>query len=239
MIDFHSHILPKMDDGPQSVADCLAMLRRSFLQGVDAMVSTSHFYADEEYPRDFLRRRAEAYAMLQDAMLMSPEVYPRIILGAEVLYFPGIGEAEDISSLFIGNARTILIEPPMTPWSDMMLDEIARLGVNFDCIPVIAHVDRFMRYLRDDSLMDRVLRRDMRVQVNAEYFLNPETVKEAMENLCGDKIHLIGSDCHNLDSRAPNMGLAMKQARAYGAEAALKKLHQNAADLLLWRGRSV
>ena len=236
MIDFHSHILPKMDDGPQKVSDCLTMLRRSFLQGVDAMVSTSHFYADEEYPRDFLRRRAKAYAVLQDAMLMSPEVYPRIILGAEVLYFPGISEAEDIPSLFIGNTRTILIEPPMTPWSDMMLDEIARLGVNFDCIPVIAHVDRFMRYLRDDSLMDRVLQRDMRVQVNAEYFLNPETVEEAIENLCGDKIHLIGSDCHNLDSRAPNMGLAMKQARAFGAESEFNELRRNAVKLLFPRG---
>lgn len=236
MIDFHSHILPKMDDGPQSVADCLSMLRRSFLQGVDAMVSTSHFYADEEYPRDFLSRRAKAYVVLQDAMLMSPEVYPRIILGAEVLYFPGISEAEDIPSLFIGNARTILIEPPMTPWSDMMLDEIAQLGVNFDCIPVIAHVDRFMRYLRDDSLMDRVLQRDMLVQVNADYFLEPDTAQKAMENLCAGKIQLIGSDCHNLSSRAPNLGLVRKQARAFGAEAALKQLHHNAEELLCWKG---
>ena len=236
MIDFHSHILPKMDDGPQSVADCLAMLRRSFLQGVDAMVSTSHFYADEAYPRDFLRRRAKAYEQLQDAMLMSPEVYPRIILGAEVLYFPGIGEAEEIPSLFIGNARTILIEPPMTPWSDVMLDEIAQMGVNFDCTPVIAHVDRFMKYLCDDTLLDRVLQRNMRVQVNADYFLEPDTVEEAMENLCEGKIQLIGSDCHNLSSRAPNLGLVRKQARDFVAEAALKQLHQNAAELLCWKG---
>ena len=236
MIDFHSHILPKMDDGPQSVADCLTMLRRSFLQGVDAMVSTSHFYADEEYPRDFLRRRAKAYEQLQDAMLMSPEVYPQIVLGAEVLYFPGISEAEDIPSLFIGNTRTILIEPPMTPWSDMMLDEIAQLGVNFDCIPVIAHVDRFMLMLRDDTLMKRVRQRDMMVQVNAEYFLDPKTVQAAVRNLKKGYIQLIGSDCHNLYSRAPNLGLARKQAKAFGVEAEFEKLHQNAAELLFRGG---
>ena len=237
MIDFHSHILPNMDDGPQSVSESLTMLRRSFLQGVDAVVSTSHFYADEEYPRDFLRRRKEAFEVLQDAMLMSTEVYPRIILGAEVLYFPGIGEAREIQSLFIGNARTILIEPPMTPWSDIMLDEIAQMGVNFNCIPVIAHVDRFMKYLRDDTLLDRVLLRNMRVQVNADYFLEPDTAEEAMENLLAGKIQLIGSDCHNLSSRAPNLGQVRKQLRACGAEAAMRELHQNAAELLLWRGK--
>lgn len=236
MIDFHSHILPKMDDGPQSVADCLSMLRRSFLQGVDAMVSTSHFYADEEYPRDFLRRRAEAYAMLQDAMLMSPEVYPRIILGAEVLYFPGIGEAEDISSLFIGNARTILVEPPMAPWSDTMLDEIVELGENLRCKPVVAHVDRYMRMLKDKRLIDRVLERNLLVQVNASWFLDPGTVKSAVRNLKQGKIHLIGSDCHNLLSRSPNLGQARQQAEAYGAAAEFEELRRNAVRLLFPRG---
>ena len=46
MIDFHSHILPGVDDGPQNMEDSLSMLRSSFLQGVDLVVSTSHFYAN-------------------------------------------------------------------------------------------------------------------------------------------------------------------------------------------------
>ena len=59
MIAFHSHILPQMDDGADCVETSLAMLRESFLQGVDIMVSTSHFYADEDYPQRFLERRME------------------------------------------------------------------------------------------------------------------------------------------------------------------------------------
>lgn len=236
MIDFHCHILPGVDDGSGSVSESLAMLRQSFLQGVDLMVSTCHFYADEEYPQTFLERRNRAFRKLQNAMLLSPNVYPRIVLGAEVLYFPGIDQAEEISTLKIGASQCILIEPPMTAWSDDMLDEIAQLGENFHCTPVIAHVDRYMNHLEDDTLMYRLRERNMVVQVNGSYFVNPKTVKAAVQHLKNGDIQLIGSDCHNLDSRAPNLGLAWKQAKAHGVEAEFKKLRQNAAKLLLRRG---
>lgn len=236
MIDFHSHILPRVDDGAGSVAISLAMLRQSFRQGVDLMVASSHFYADEEYPAQFLRRRNQALARLNEAMLLSTEVYPRVVPGAEVLYFPGISQAEEMQSLMIGDSRAILIEPPMADWTDVMLDEIAHLGENFSCTPVIAHVDRYMLLLRDETLIHRVRQRNLAVQVNASYFLNPKTLKAALRNLKAGNIQLIGSDCHNLDNRAPNLGPARKLAKTHGAEAEFKKLHQNAADLLLSRG---
>lgn len=236
MVDFHSHILPDMDDGSESVATSLTMLRQSFLQGVDIMVSTSHFYGDEEYPRSFLKRRMKAFRTLQDAMLLQAEAFPIIVLGAEILYFPGISEAEELSTLMIGSSRSILIEPPMTHWSDSMLDDIVQMGENLNCVPVIAHVDRFMNYLRDDSLISRVLERNMLVQVNAEYFLNPATTKAAMKNLKQGRIQLIGSDCHNLGSRAPNLGAARNLAKAYGLEAEFNELSRNALRLLKRKG---
>ncbi len=236
MIDFHSHILPEMDDGADSLHESLAMLRRSFIQGVDVMVSTSHFYADEEYPQHFLQRRQEAFQRLQDAMLMSPHVYPEIVLGAEVLYFPGISDAEEMGKMMIGDSQCILIEPPMARWSKEMLNEIVQLGENFGCRPVIAHVDRFMQHLRDNTLIDRVRERDLLVQVNAEYFLNPRTVKFAVKHLKENNIQLLGSDCHNVTSRPPNLGKVRKLAKKLGLEAEFNTLHRNAASVLLRRG---
>lgn len=236
MVDFHSHILPNVDDGSGSISESLSMLRQSFLQGVDKIVCTSHFYADEEYPKSFLNRRNDAFQKLNDAIFMSPEVYPEIILGAEVLYFPGISEAEEVAELKIGSSACILIEPPMLPWSDAMLNEIYQLGKNFECKPVIAHVDRYMGYLKDENLIKRVLERDMLVQVNGDYFLNPKTVNTAIRHLKNDDIHLIGSDCHDLYNRAPNLGLVRKIVKTHGAMENFEKLHRNAADLLR-RGR--
>lgn len=235
MIDFHSHILPGVDDGPETLEESLAMLRDGFLQGVDLMVSTSHFYGADEYPGEFLKRRNASARQLKNGILLSVEVYPRVVLGAEVLFFPGISEAEEIKLLQIGNTGNILIEPPMVPWTEDMLDEIQQLGRNFDLVPIIAHVDRYMNMLQDPSLIDRVLQRDLVVQVNGSYFLNPKTQKAAFANLKAGKIRLIGSDCHNLDSRPPNLGFVRKLARDNHAEAELQQLHQNAADLLMNR----
>ena len=235
MTDFHSHILPDMDDGPETVEESLDILRESFLQGVDTMISTSHFYANEEYPEEFLKRRTLAASRLEEAMLFSTEVYPKIILGAEVLFFPGISEADGIDLLRIGNSRCILIEPPMAPWSDDMLDEIQQLRENYNLIPVIAHVDRYMTMLRDHSLIDRVLRRDLIVQVNGSYFLTPKTQEAALKNLKAGKIHLIGSDCHNLSSRSPNLSMVRKLVSEKRVKAEFQQLHKNAVQLLMNR----
>lgn len=236
MIDYHCHILPKMDDGPDELSESLAMLRQSYQQGVEAMVSTSHFYADEDYPAQFVERRNTAFLRLREAMLRDTEAYPLIVLGAEVLYFPGISQAQDIEKLVIGSGRTILVEPPMAPWSDTMLDEIVELGENLHSRPVIAHVDRYMRMLKDKRLIDRVLERNLLVQVNASWFLDPGTVKTAVRSLKQGKIHLIGSDCHNLLGRSPNLGQARQQAEAYGAAAEFEELRRNAVRLLFPRG---
>lgn len=234
MIDFHSHILPSVDDGPETLKESLSMLRGSFIQGVDLMVSTSHFYGFDEYPREFLKRRNKAARQLQCAVLYSSEICPRVVFGAEVLFFPGISDAEDIRLLQIGKTGCILIEPPMVPWTDDMLDEILQLGQNFNLRPIIAHVDRYMTMLQDDSLIDRVRQRDMIVQVNGSYFLNTKTQKAALKNLKAGKIQLIGSDCHNLDTRTPNLGLVRKLIRENHMEKEFQQLHQNAADLLMY-----
>lgn len=232
MIDFHSHILPDMDDGSDSIQMSLGMLRMSFLRGVDTIVVTPHFYADEEYPCDFFERRKNSFEALLEAMFAEPEVFPHVIPGAEVLYFPGIGNAEDIAAFKIAGSDAILIEPPMIPWQDSMLDDIASLRDTCSCTPVIAHVDRFMDYLDDEALIDRVLERKMLVQVNAEYFINTKSQRKAFQNLKKGKIHLLGSDCHNLTSRAPNLSAARQTARLHHLSAEFNQLTQNAAQLL-------
>ncbi len=215
MVDFHSHILPGMDDGSESVEMSLAMLRESRRQGVDLICSTSHFYADEEDPTSFLARRGEAYARLMEAM-ENPADYPRILLGAEVLYFPGISVAEELCSLRLEGTPFLLVEPPMMRWSETMLDEVELCGETLDCIPVIAHIDRYMRILNDYTLLNRIKERKMLVQVNANFFVHRETRGLALKYLRENKFHFIGSDCHNLDDRRPNLGDAAAVIRTAG-----------------------
>ena len=48
MIDWHSHVLPQMDDGSKSAEESLAMLKMQSEQGVDTVIATPHFYANDE-----------------------------------------------------------------------------------------------------------------------------------------------------------------------------------------------
>ena len=213
MIDFHTHILPEIDDGAQNVSESLLMLRSCVKQGVDIIFATSHFYADEDDPDSFLERRTEAYNILIDAMGEDFSNYPSVIPAAEILYFPGMSTADELKKLTMGDLPCILVEPPMIPWTESILDEIEQTGSNLRLLPIVAHVDRYMRMFNDYSLVDKVLRRRMLVQVNTSFFIYDRTRKKALSMLENGKIHLIGSDCHNLTDRAPNMNEAFKIIR--------------------------
>lgn len=217
MVDFHSHILPEMDDGADSVETSLAMLRESSRQGVDLICATPHFYADEEDPKSFLQRRSEAYSRLREAM-GDGKGYPDILLGAEVLYFPGISVAEEMRELCLEGTFFLLVEPPMLPWSEAMLDEIEACVSSLRCIPVIAHIDRYMRLLNAPELLNRVAGRKMLIQANAAFFLHRQSRAAALDSLRDGRIHFLGTDCHDLFDRPPNLEAALDVIRKSGAE---------------------
>ena len=85
VIDFHSHVLPRIDDGSHSSEESLGMLQISASQGIDVMAATSHFYATEDRISSFLNRRRCSEERLKERMnqkLTKEERIPRLIMGA-------------------------------------------------------------------------------------------------------------------------------------------------------------
>lgn len=68
IIDFHSHILPGIDDGSKNTDTSLKMLERVIAQKVDVIVATPHFYADYQRIEEFLTKRDEACFRLKKAI---------------------------------------------------------------------------------------------------------------------------------------------------------------------------
>ena len=62
MIDFHSHILPGIDDGSKSTEESLEMLDMLRAQGVVTVAATPHFYARENTPEVFLQKHGTSCA---------------------------------------------------------------------------------------------------------------------------------------------------------------------------------
>ena len=70
------------------------------------------------------------------------------------------------------------------------------------------------------------------VQANASFFLRKFTSKMAMRMLKEEKIHLIGSDCHNISDRAPNLGLALEKIEKQLGLEAIQKVHLYENEIL-------
>lgn len=205
MIDFHSHILPGIDDGSKDVAETLALLNLLKDQGVRTVVATPHFYADDERAERFLERRAQAKALLTDKIPAGMN----IVCGAEVAYYPGISRLPNLSALCIENSKLLLLEMPMSKWTDYTVKELIELSGRGDITVVIAHIERYMGYQSHDTL--RLLRANgILLQCNASFFLRLTTKGKALSMLKKGEIHFIGSDCHNLTHRAPHIGQAFE-----------------------------
>ena len=229
LTDFHTHILPGVDDGSDSLERSLAMLQKEREHGLRRVVLTPHFYPVQDSPERFLRRRSDAFARLQDAV---GEDGPELILGAEVYYFSGIGDCDALSELTIGKKRFMLVEMPFASWTDTMFRDLENLYIKQNIVPIMAHLDRYIRPLSSGKIFRRLESMPVMVQANAEFFTNRSTSNWAMKLLRAGKIHLLGSDCHNTGSRAPNLGPALELIQTRLGESALETIEENEEQVL-------
>lgn len=212
VIDFHSHVLPGIDDGSASLDESIALLRMEAEQGIRRVVATPHFYPQHDTPERFLRRRDEAEARLREEM-QKHEGLPELSIGAEVYFFSGISESDILNQLTIDKKRCILLEMPQSPWTDRMFREMENIRARQGLIPIVAHVDRYISPFRTHGIPARLEQLPVLVQANASFFLKGSTRSMAMRMLKNDQIHLLGSDCHNVHTRPPRLGEAVDQIR--------------------------
>lgn len=219
IFDMHTHVLPEVDDGSASVEQSIEMLEIMAQQGIEQVVATPHFYPQQDTPERFLRRRRAAYERLLEAM-MKKKSLPSVNVGAEVYFFQGISESDAVAELTFGLKKCILIEIPYGAWSGHIYRELESIYVKRGLIPIIAHIDRYIRPFHTMGIPERLAELPVMVQANAEFFLDRRTSGMAMRMLRKGKIHLLGSDCHNLSSRKPNLQPALQLiAKKLGAEA--------------------
>ncbi len=219
MTDLHTHILPGMDDGAPDVATALQMLRMEAEQGVDTVALTPHFYRDREHLSYFLQRRQDSFAQLKEA-IGDMTGLPKLILGAEVTYAPGIANWNGLDRLCYEGTRTLLVELPFTPWNDEMFRQLYKLEGRLGITLMIAHADRYFSY-QDKRTMIRLLDMDLQLQVGAESLMQFSNRRKGLR-LLNSYNGLLISDCHNTTDRSPQMGKALKIAE--------KKLGKAAAD---------
>lgn len=205
IIDFHSHILPQIDDGSSSLEESIAMLKMEAEQGIRHVIATPHFYARYDDPEQFFTNRKAAEQLLRQEM-EKHEGLPELSVGAEVHFFSGMSQSDLLPGLTIDGKKCILIEMPNAPWTDHMYRELEYISERRGLIPIVAHIDRYIAPFRTFQIPEKLEQLPVLVQANASFFLRGSTHSLALKLLRKDRIHLLGSDCHNLTTRPPELG---------------------------------
>ena len=137
MIDFHSHILPNIDDGSKNMEETIELLEEAQKAGFTKIISTSHYM--ENYYECDVEKRKQLIKQLQG------EVQDiKLYLGNEIYITNNIIELlKNGKASSINNTRYVLFEFPLITTKPMNDKEVIYRLVENGYIPIIAHPERY------------------------------------------------------------------------------------------------
>lgn len=232
LVETHCHILPGIDDGAPDVETSVKMVRRLKEQGAKAIILTPHYYSDSISYGNFIENRNAAFEKLTAAL---DETDPKLIPAAEVYITEYLFNNENLKELCIGNSGYTLIEHSFScDFSQKTYERLLNLNYDFGIKPILAHIERYDALINDEYLLDEYINAGCLTQVNISSFSDaPRGIrKKLIKYLESGRIHFIGSDCHNLSSRAPEYENGVNVILKKCGAQALEILEQN-ANLLI------
>lgn len=137
MIDFHSHILPGIDDGSRNLEQSIAMVNEAKEAGFTKIISTSHYM--ENYYECNERDRRQLLKKVQENVQGI-----ELILGNEIYITNNIIELlQNGQASSINGTKYVLFEFPLITTRPMNDKEVIYRLVENGYIPIIAHPERY------------------------------------------------------------------------------------------------
>ena len=236
MTDLHCHILPGMDDGAKNVEGALKLLQKEKADGVRDIMLTSHFHYERTTVEEFLELREAALARLLQALETHGADYGlcaedfRFQLGAEVYFSPGLCELE-ADKLCLGETDYLLLELPTSHRPHFIRDTLYHLQSQ-GILPIIAHIERYSYVMEDLTLLHDWISAGAYTQINAGSILRGDKAsKLLLKMIQWNLVHVLGTDAHSMEKRAPKLGAAMELVEQKLGRSARKQLQENAEDV--------
>jgi protein-tyrosine phosphatase len=230
LIDLHSHVLPAIDDGVQSVDASVELLRAAWADGVTHIAATPHVRDDyPTAPNEMERLVAEVSGAAREAAL-AIEVLP----GGEIdLGFAARLDDETLRRFGLGgNPSLLLLEFPYLGWPLGLPDLVFDLQLRGFRV-VLAHPERNADVQADPERLRPLVDSGVAVQLTAASLdgrLGGAPRAAARRLLDGRLAHLLASDAHAPDVRAVGLSGA---ADAAGEEALGRWLTEEVPAALL------
>lgn len=209
LIDTHCHLLPAIDDGPDSSASALAMVQVALDGGVNEIVATPHMREG-----DYLNERPkvlQALAQFREEIAKAGLALT-VHAGSEVHLGPRLVERIGEGKLLTyGDAgKYLLLECPYRTRPVRLEETIFELKVA-GITPVLAHPERIRYFQEDPTRYEEALRMGALGQLTTSSLLGtfgPQIQKLSEEWVARRMVHLLGSDAHDTRYRPPRLATA-------------------------------
>ena len=225
MVDIHCHLLPGLDDGPETMDDSVRMAEAAIADGVTRIVATPH--ANDNYPFD-----PERISRFRDEL--QQKVGARLILstGCDLhMSYENLAAVRADPSRFTLNQKSYLLvefaDFALPSFLDGALHDLQLQGLHI----IITHPERNPLVRARPARLHGWVTRGCYVQVTALSLLGrfgPEAQRAAGDYLEWNWIHFIASDAHNLRGRPPRLREAFEEvSRRSGPDVARALFHDN------------
>lgn len=225
MIDFHSHIIPNIDDGSTSMKDTINMINEARQAGFTEIISTSH-YIQKYYDLDCFERE-KILDIIKKKVSEKKEINIKLYLGSEIYFTPEIIElVKNKKASTINNTRYLLFELPMNTKPLFVKEMVYELMQN-GYIPIIAHPERYsyvqenIRYIEELAGMGVLFQSNYGSIIGMYGNSAKKTLKKLLKN---NLISFLGSDVHRTGQIYPKIPKALKKLRKILSVEELEKL---------------
>lgn len=206
MIDIHSHIIPKIDDGAKDLETSLRLLEIARDGGTKSIIATPHYYKGfYNFEYKDISRKIEVLKTLAKNNFIDIDIY----YGQEICFFKDMfKELEERKIGTINNTKYMLIEFPLDDFTKDIFDEIYELQIR-GIQPIIAHPERYKVFKNNPQEINKLIEEGYLFQLNSGSILgefSKETKKTAELFLKNNIYSFIGSDAHNLKTRTSSLG---------------------------------
>jgi protein-tyrosine phosphatase len=218
LVDIHSHILPGIDDGAQTIEESLAMLEFAAASGTTDIVATPHANSSYVYDEQTVDRLIGELSSQTSAAI-------KIHRGCDFhLNFDNLSNAlRNPSKYTVNGGRYLMVELPdmaSLPVMRTVLDRL--LGVRI--VPVITHPERNSPLCANLPELETWVRDGCLLQVTALSFSGRfgQTAQRTAETLMNSSmVHFVASDAHDCVDRSPNLAAAYQHvAQQWGRDSA-------------------
>jgi protein-tyrosine phosphatase len=201
MIDIHSHILPGVDDGAQTIDDAIAMARAAVKEGITTIIATPHHKTGSyDNPKPSIIALA---AQLNDA-IKQHNLPLTVLPGQEVRIHGDLLKSLEANELMtLADTSYLLIEfPPdhVPRYAEQLLFELQLKGV----IPIIAHPERNIEIVEHPDRLYQLVKRGVLTQLTASSVsghFGKNIKKFSLQLIEANLAHFIASDAHNTTKR--------------------------------------